>query len=237
MQIPLKCLITDQMARNTPIGRRLQKVSSQLTVPNHCQVIVYMLMTRARGDSFFQPYYDVLPEDFNNFPIFWDHEALGWLEGSVLVQQIKDRKANIRSDYDAICHALPEFRRFSFKEFLWCRTAVGSRNFSIVVRGEKRTAMVPQADMLNHLRPRECSWTFDNAANSFVITSLTKIPKGAQVNFLDSTYNSMLPLTVQSLILPIHTRFLIVMAKNATASFCFITASRLRTTEKQMADA
>lgn len=181
MQIPLKCLITDQMARNTPIGRRLQKVSSQLTVPNHCQVIVYMLMTRARGDSFFQPYYDVLPEDFNNFPIFWDHEALGWLEGSVLVQQIKDRKANIRSDYDAICHALPEFRRFSFKEFLWCRTAVGSRNFSIVVRGEKRTAMVPQADMLNHLRPRECSWTFDNAANSFVITSLTKIPKGAQV--------------------------------------------------------
>jgi len=118
----------------------------------------------------------VLPEDFNNLPIFWDEEALGWLKGSVLVQQIKDRKANIRSDYDAICAALPEFRCFSFKEFLWCRTAVGSRNFSIVVHGEKRTAMVPQADMLNHLRPRECSWTFDNAANSFVIRSLTKIP-------------------------------------------------------------
>ena len=50
------------------------------------------------------------------------------------------------------------------------------------MHGEKRTAMVPQADMLNHLRPRECSWTFDNAANSFVITSLTKIPKGAQVS-------------------------------------------------------
>ena len=40
---------------------------------------------------------------------------------------------------------------------------------------EKRT------DMLNYLRPLEYSWTFDNAANSFVITSLTKIPKGAQV--------------------------------------------------------
>ena len=41
--------------------------------------------------------------------------------------------------------------------------------------------MVSQADMLNHLRPRE-SWTFDNATNSFVITTLTKIPKGAQVS-------------------------------------------------------
>ena len=53
-----------------------------------------------------------------------------------------------------------EFRQFSFEEFLWCRTAVGSRNFSITIRGHKRTAMVPQADMLNHFRPRECVPTY-----------------------------------------------------------------------------
>jgi hypothetical protein len=46
-------------------------VDTQLSVPNHCQIIVFMLMTRAEGNSFFQPYYDVLPSDFNNFPIFW----------------------------------------------------------------------------------------------------------------------------------------------------------------------
>ena len=40
-------------------------------MPNHCQIIVFMLLTRAEGNSFFQPYYDVLPSDFNNFPIFW----------------------------------------------------------------------------------------------------------------------------------------------------------------------
>ena len=41
--------------------------------------------------------------------------------------------------------------------------------------------MESQTDMLNYLRPLECSWAFDNVVNRFVITSLTKIPKGTQV--------------------------------------------------------
>ena len=68
-----------------------------------------------KGDCFFQPYYDVLPEDFNNFPIFWDEAALGWLKGSILViLQIKNHKVNIRSDYDAIYAALTEFSSKNF---------------------------------------------------------------------------------------------------------------------------
>lgn len=181
MAIPLKCVITDETGRRTARGQRLETVRHQLTVPNHCQVIVYMMMSRAEGDSWFQPYYDTLPKDFDNFPIFWTEEELGWLEGSTLVEQIEERKRNIRSDYDTICRALPEFSRFTFSEFLWCRTAVGSRNFSIVVNGEKRTAMVPMADMLNHYRPRETSWTFDNAQGAFTMTSLKTLSAHDQV--------------------------------------------------------
>jgi hypothetical protein len=103
MEIPVKCLITDDLARQTPVGIRLKEVETQLSVPNHCQIIVFMLMTRAQGDSFFQPYYDVLPSDFDNFPIFWSDEELSWLQGSSLVDQIQDRKRNMRSDYDHIC--------------------------------------------------------------------------------------------------------------------------------------
>ena len=103
MEIPLKCLITDDMARSTPVGQRLREVEHELSVPNHCQIIVFMLLTRAEGNSFFQPYYDVLPSDFDNFPIFWGPEELSWLQGSSLVKQIHDRKHNMRSDYDHIC--------------------------------------------------------------------------------------------------------------------------------------
>ena len=181
MSIPLKCIITDETGRQTPMGQRLRSVSHQLTVPNHCQVIVYMMTTMKQGGSFFEPYYATIPTSFENFPIFWSKKELAYLDGSDLVHQIEDRKRNIRSDYDTICRVLPEFRVFSFEKFLWCRTAVGSRNFSIVVNGEKRTAMVPMADMLNHYRPRETSWTYDNSQESFTMTSLKTLYRSAQV--------------------------------------------------------
>jgi len=106
MEIPIRCMITDEMARATPLGQKLMEIEEQLSVPNHCQIIVFMLTTRAQGDSFFQPYYDVLPSDFDNFPIFWGETELSWLEGSSLVRQIAERKRNMRSDYDHICKHL-----------------------------------------------------------------------------------------------------------------------------------
>lgn len=58
---------------------------------------------------------------------------------------------------------------------------MGSRNFSIIVNGKKVTAMVPLADMLNHFRPRETSWTFDNRQQGFTITSLKNLGGNCQV--------------------------------------------------------
>ena len=79
----------------------------------------------------------------NRFPIFWSPAQLALLEGSPVLRDIDDRKRNMRSDYDEVVKACPEFARFSFDQFLNVRTAVGSRNFGIVVNGDKRTAMVP----------------------------------------------------------------------------------------------
>ena len=181
MAIPLKCLITDATARATATGAKLKEIEYQLSAPNHNHVIVHILEGMERGDTFFQPFYDILPADFDNFPVFWSEEELGFLEGSDLVAQTRARISNIRDDYDAICAKLAGFDRFTFDQFLWCRTAVGSRNFSIIVAGQKRTAMVPWADMLNHFRPRETSWTFDNAQQCFTMTSLRMLAKGQQV--------------------------------------------------------
>merc|ERR1711991_1255757 len=41
--------------------------------------------------------------------------------------------------------------------------------------------MVPWSDMLNHYRPRETSWTFSDAQQSFIMTSLKKLQKGQQI--------------------------------------------------------
>jgi len=182
VQIPLRCLITDYMGRTeTAIGRKLFSSHASLSTPNLIAVIVYILTTREDPNHFFQPYYRILPKDYTNFPIFWDEEQLSWLTGSPLVEDIAERKRNMRADYDEVCRVCPEFSRFSFDEFLEVRTAVGSRNFGIVVHDNKRTAMVPYADMLNHYRPRETSWTFDDSKNAFTITSLSALQGNQQV--------------------------------------------------------
>lgn len=58
---------------------------------------------------------------------------------------------------------------------------VCSRNFGIQVNGLKTAALVPLADMLNHFRPRETSWRYDDIQQSFTITSLTRLEAGVQI--------------------------------------------------------
>lgn len=182
VSIPQHCLITDYMGQTeTLIGRKLFASDYSLSTPNLISVVIYILTTRDDPNHFFQPYYKTLPKLYSNFPIFWDEEKLSWLEGSPLLEDIAQRKRNIRSDYDEICRICLEFKKYSFSEFLKIRTAVGSRNFGIVLNGDKRTAMVPFADMLNHYRPRETSWTFENSRDAFTITSLSPLQPGQQV--------------------------------------------------------
>jgi histone-lysine N-methyltransferase SETD3 len=91
----------------------------------------------------------------------------------------------MRDDYDELSMVVPWFApTYSFQEFLQVRTAVGSRNFGIMVDGQKRTSLVPFADMLNHFRPRETSWAFDSSKRCFSISSLQALQPGQQV--LDS---------------------------------------------------
>lgn len=114
-------------------------------------------------------------------PIFWSETELNWLKGSYILKQIQDRKNSIAKDYHTICEIDPSFQRFSLDRFKWARMLVCSRNFGLNIKGRKTAALVPLADMLNHYRPRETTWTFNQSRNSFTITTLDQISSGAQV--------------------------------------------------------
>lgn len=79
----------------------------------------------------------------------------------------------------------PEFAELAdLHEWSMARMMVASRNFGVNFRGTKTDALVPLADMLNHYRPRETRWTFDNSiedGGGFTITSLTRLAAGQQV--------------------------------------------------------
>ena len=149
--VPLKLLIHEGHGQSTTIGSKVwNSPNNNIIVPAHTQVIIYMLLEGARAaargekcDSFHAPYYRILPENFDCFPIFWNEKEMSWLEGSDMVKQIRDRRRNIIFDHHEIARICPEWLDlFSEDDFLWCRTAVGSRNFGININGIKRTTMV-----------------------------------------------------------------------------------------------
>ena len=164
------------------IGKMILSSGIDLDAPKHIFLMIFILVDRKNPQSFFRPYYDILPKTLNNMPIFWNQAELKYLEGSYLLEQIKERNQAIEDDYAAICSIAPHFSNYSnLQEFKWARMCVCSRNFGLVINGIQTAAMVPYADMLNHYRPRETKWQFDDSLQSFTVVALQSIAIGAQV--------------------------------------------------------
>lgn len=184
MSIPRRCLITVEMGQATPIGQAILHADLDLDAPKHIFLMIYILWDRRVNgkSSFFYPYYEILPATLRNMPIFWSSEELAELDGSYLQHQIADRNQAIAEDYHSICQVAPHFSQIaSLDDFKWARMCVCSRNFGLQMDGHRTSALVPHADMLNHYRPRETKWTFDEDRQCFTITSLQSIESGAQV--------------------------------------------------------
>jgi len=174
MMIPRKCLITVEMGQQTPIGHKILHSDLDLDAPKHIFLMIYLLWDRKvlGEESFFHPYYEILPRTLKNMPIFWTREELAELEGSYLLAQIADRNEAILEDYESILSVAPEFKAIaSLQEFKWARMCVCSRNFGLQMDGHRTSALVPHADMLNHYRPRETKWTFEDDKQAFTITT------------------------------------------------------------------
>lgn len=182
--IPKKCLITVEMGQATEIGQIILKSDLDLDAPKHIFLMIYLLWDRkVNGEkSFFKPYYDILPKTLSNIPIFWSDQELQYLKGSYLLTQIKDRLEAITEDYYSICEVAPQLKNIAtLDEFKWARMCVCSRNFGLQIDGHRTSALVPHADMLNHHRPRETKWSYDDELQAFTITTLQPIVAGSQV--------------------------------------------------------
>lgn len=112
---------------------------------------------------------------------FFKEDLLSWLTGSFSLHKISDRIDSLRKEYDNIRRAVDEFNKFHLDDFVWARLVVITRIFGMNIAGNKTDGLVPYADMLNHKRPRETSWTFDDNRNGFLITTTKAVPRGAEI--------------------------------------------------------
>ena len=147
-----------------------------------CIVHIYILDTLDDNDNFYQPYYQILPKDISHLPIFWESSVLDLLESSDFLKDITARKRMLTNEYQSLCNLSNIFgREISLYDWLWAWSIVGSRNFSINVDGISKSAMVPLADMLNHYRPAETKWGYNNAKKGFTMMTLKGIKPRAQL--------------------------------------------------------
>jgi len=58
---------------------------------------------------------------------------------------------------------------------------VSSRIFGMNIDGKKTDGFVPMADMLNHKRPKQTSWTYTDEKQGFVIEALKDIDRNEQI--------------------------------------------------------
>lgn len=186
LYVPLKQIITLEMAMESPIGSLMaaRDFRRRLVSPKHSFLSTYIMEERRKettGGSYFDQFIDILPKCFDNFPIFYTQEERAWLEGSPFQNQISEKIKDIQADYNMIVKEVPEYREFSLKEYSEIRMMVASRIFGIQVNGTKTDGFVPYADMLNHRRPRQTSWTYSDEREGFIIDALEDIKRGEQV--------------------------------------------------------
>lgn len=190
ISIPLECMITVEMGMATEVGEAICRHEMEtyepldLSAPKHCFLSFFLLTDRANPSSWYQPYYQSLPEVFPNIPLFWDLEDLEKLRGCHMLYLVKDRLESISIDYRTICRIAPSFATFSEQEFIWARIIVASRNFGVEIDGHRTDTLCPLADMLNHHRPRQTKWAFDQKSSSFTVESTQALEAGSEL--LDS---------------------------------------------------
>ena len=180
LSIPKECLISLELVLETEYGKKIGEIMfNELTSPKHCLLSSFILFEKNNPKWKF--YFDLLPKDFSNFPIFYTDDELQYLKGSPFLNQILDKKSDMKKDYLKLCEYIPLFNQFTFDQFMEARMIISSRIFGISINNNKTDVLVPYADLLNHKRPRQTQWYYDDKINSFVIQATEDILLGKEI--------------------------------------------------------
>ena len=180
MTIPKDCLISLETAFETSYGKKIGEfMYNELNSPKHCLLTSFLLYEEKNPK--YKYYFDLLPKDYSNFPIFYSNKELDYLKGSPFLAQILEKKEDMKADYNKLCEYLPDYKQFSYLKFCEARVLISSRIFGIAINDNKTDVLAPFADLLNHKRPRQTQWYYDDNLESFVIQATENIKEGSEI--------------------------------------------------------
>ena len=181
LRIPLKCLITTELGKETNIGKEVLEKDIKL-FSNHNWITFVLLETFRDKDSYFYSYVDIMPKEFNNVPINFSEYYIKKLSGSQCIENIDNKRKSLMVDYVNLKKNIDSFRNYNYNDYVWARTVVITRIYGIIINNKKTQALVPFADMLNHKIYPKTRWTFNDKDKFFEIISKGSILKDSPIS-------------------------------------------------------
>lgn len=180
LYVPKNFLMTNEVAMESKIGRAIQKSGYEMR-SEHSWLAVYLMQEKHNQNSFWKPYIDILPDKYGNMPMLFGDLYRKFLKGSYAITMGQNRMDSLRKEYDGICGQCPEFRKYMFMEFVWGRLAVITRIFGLNIHGKKTSALVPYADMLNHITEKQTDWQYDDKLKGYTMITNRSVARGEQI--------------------------------------------------------
>lgn len=186
VQIPLNNIISYKVAIAS--STLLRKIYKKLKNSRKQHIILSLYLAqymenKDNKNNKFKSYFDILPKDLDNIPIFWTGEDLKYLKGSPFLSMIEHRNKIFTDEFEEISsHVEPGeldllfigYEDDKLKRYKFTRSLVSSRNFSITVDLENLNVLVPIADMINHRNIPLTRWGFENGI--FFVDTTETIP-------------------------------------------------------------
>eukprot|EP00467_Chlorarachnion_reptans_P022463 CAMPEP_0114514598 /NCGR_PEP_ID=MMETSP0109-20121206/16241_1 /TAXON_ID=29199 /ORGANISM="Chlorarachnion reptans, Strain CCCM449" /LENGTH=598 /DNA_ID=CAMNT_0001694653 /DNA_START=148 /DNA_END=1944 /DNA_ORIENTATION=+ len=181
LYVPLKYLMTNEVAMESEIGQAIQKSGYDMR-SEHSWLAVYLIQEKHNKEkSFWKPYIDILPDKYGNMPMLFGDIYKKFLSGSYALTMAANRMDSLRAEYDGICRSCKAFRKYMFLEFVWGRLAVITRIFGLNIHGKKTSALVPYADMLNHITDKQTDWQYDDKRKGYTMITNRGVARGEQI--------------------------------------------------------
>ena len=183
IRVPLEALMTLDGARKSKFGEYFTpQLEKKLNSPHHSLLSTFMLTEIDKGaKSKWKYYFDFLPASYNNFPIFYGEKEFSYLKGTQFLELVQKKMKEMKEDYDLLTNVIPGYSKYDYNLFRKMREVISSRVFGVTIKGKKNDIIAPYADMLNHKRPRQTHWNYDDTCNAFVIKGVSNVKKGDEV--------------------------------------------------------
>jgi histone-lysine N-methyltransferase SETD3 len=182
LKVPHKCIMTTLKAYESEACLEI-KSSGWEPQSSHTLLALMLLQEKLNPNSFWKPFIDILPPNYNDFPQFYNSDELKQLSGSFILDMIKSRNLNLEHEFNDLLLAMPIFgKKISLKDYVWARIAIVSRVFHIAYGDNTSTqGIVPMADMLNHSKEPGTKWSFVPSEDAFIISSEKYLFKDKEV--------------------------------------------------------